>query len=211
MKAFGNFDIGCNNCDCSGFIPVLSYSIGEDIITFVDGSTLDAGDTLAGIAITVEDNDGHSISGEITTLGGSVELDTSELNQLEMHIRATISTNGGATLNPNGGCSNDFAWADARAGVNGLAAPEISFDDVEQTTLTIDWTAVDNADGYVLQRATNAGFTAGLATLYTGALLTFGDTGRTAATTYYYRVKATSSGAYYGDSAWAADDVTTDA
>lgn len=65
---------------------------------------------------------------------------------------------------------------------------------VYDTAMTLTWAAVTGATGYVLYRATNAGFSAGLTTVYTGSLLTFNDSGLTPGTTYYYRVKATASG-----------------
>jgi len=60
------------------------------------------------------------------------------------------------------------------------------------------------ADSYVIERATDSGFTANLTDLssegYNGTDLTYLDTGLTIDTTYYYRVKAVKSG--YTDSAW---------
>ena len=65
---------------------------------------------------------------------------------------------------------------------------------ITATTVTLTWAAVASATGYVLERATAADFSTGLTTVYTGALLTFGDTSLTASTSYYYRVHATISG-----------------
>lgn len=62
---------------------------------------------------------------------------------------------------------------------------------ITDTTLTLVWAAVTDATGYLVERATNAAFTADLTTIYTGALLTFGDTGLTSGNTYHYRVSAT--------------------
>jgi len=53
---------------------------------------------------------------------------------------------------------------------------------------------------YVLQEATNASFSTGLRTAYSGAATSASITGRSCGTTYYYRVKATKAG--YTDSAW---------
>lgn len=65
---------------------------------------------------------------------------------------------------------------------------------VTSTGMTLTWIAVTNATGYILERATAADFSTGLTTIYTGSGLTFGDSGLTTATTYYYRVHATKSG-----------------
>jgi hypothetical protein len=67
---------------------------------------------------------------------------------------------------------------------------------VTSTSMTLTWAAVPTATGYIVERATNAGFTAGLTTQYTGALLTTNVTGLTTATTYYFRVRATLAGSY---------------
>lgn len=62
------------------------------------------------------------------------------------------------------------------------------------------WTAVTNATNYVVDRATNAGFTTGVTLgVYSGPLLVFNDSGLTGGTTYYYRVRAQGTG--YTDSA----------
>lgn len=73
------------------------------------------------------------------------------------------------------------------------------------TVVNLSWTAVSNRQYYVVQRATNSGFTTGVTTLkavsdaYTSTTLQ--DTGRSNGTTYYYRVMATGIGRY-SDSAY---------
>lgn len=78
---------------------------------------------------------------------------------------------------------------------------------VSATGATLTWAAVPNATSYILERATNAGFTTGLTSVYTGALLTKADTGLTTATTYYYRVTASATG--YTNSVSTTTTVTT--
>ena len=76
-----------------------------------------------------------------------------------------------------------------------LASPAtLAATSITATTLTLTWAAVTSATGYIVERATNAGFTTGLVTRYTGALLTFNETGLTASTQYHYRVRATATG-----------------
>lgn len=65
---------------------------------------------------------------------------------------------------------------------------------ITSSSVVLNWTAVDAATGYIVERATNAGFTAGLTTVYTGASLTATATGLTTATAYYFRVRATANG-----------------
>jgi len=66
---------------------------------------------------------------------------------------------------------------------------------------TVSWGASSTTGvTYVLQEATNASFSSGLRTAYSGAATSASITGRSSGTTYYYRVKATKAG--YTDSAW---------
>lgn len=58
------------------------------------------------------------------------------------------------------------------------------------TQIQLDWSAVPLATGYIVERATNAGFTTGLSTVYTGPLLTYLNSGLTSGTHYYYRLHA---------------------
>lgn len=62
-----------------------------------------------------------------------------------------------------------------------------------------DWTSVVGATNYVLERSLDNFATAGTE-VYSGALLTYTDTGLTNGVTYYYRVKAQATGQI--DSAW---------
>lgn len=78
------------------------------------------------------------------------------------------------------------------------------------TQINLSWASVVNATGYVLQRATNSGFTTGLFTLVNNLNVTsYNDTGLNPSTTYYYRVLAKASG--YIDSNYATTNATTSA
>jgi FtsP/CotA-like multicopper oxidase with cupredoxin domain len=65
--------------------------------------------------------------------------------------------------------------------------------------VTLTWTAVPGASGYTIQRATNAGFSAGLSTTGAGQVITLTQTGLARAASYYYRIRATNA---VGNSAW---------
>lgn len=82
---------------------------------------------------------------------------------------------------------------------------------VSATRIDVAWTAgVGNPSGvtYVLDRATNAGFTTGVAlAIYSNTGLAFSNTGLTTATHYYYRLRATKTG--YVLSSYKLDDDTT--
>jgi hypothetical protein len=76
------------------------------------------------------------------------------------------------------------------------------------TQINLSWAAVTNATGYVVDRATNAGFTTGVAlAIYSAGGTSYNDTGLTASTTYYYRIRATAAG--YTDSLYSTDDAVT--
>ncbi len=61
--------------------------------------------------------------------------------------------------------------------------------------VALAWAAVTSATGYVVDRATNSGFTTGVTLgIYSASGLSFTDTGLTNGTTYYYRIRATASG-----------------
>jgi hypothetical protein len=85
-----------------------------------------------------------------------------------------------------------------------LASPtNLRYDQLAITSVRILWNTVSNATGYVVQRATNSGFTANLVTLpaiTSGSTLSLTDSGLTANTQYYYRVKATTTNTSYTES-----------
>jgi hypothetical protein len=77
---------------------------------------------------------------------------------------------------------------------------------VMPTSIELDWRSINNAGNYIVQRATSLSF-ASPALIYNDQLSTCVDTGLTAGTKYYYRVKARASG--YDDSNWLIDSATT--
>lgn len=109
---------------------------------------------------------------------------------------------GGTTVDPD-----DIVVLAHTLGTPGSFAATVN----SATQITLNWTAVTGADGYILQRATNAGFTTGLTTLLDGSpaskVLLKVDTGLTTATQYWYRIKAV--GLNQADSAYATDNDTT--
>lgn len=80
------------------------------------------------------------------------------------------------------------------------------------TQITLDWTGITNAAGYIVERATNAGFTTGLTstTIY-GNTPTLVVTGLTTATAYYFRVTAVASIQAFGYTNSAAASATATA
>lgn len=60
----------CNDCGAIGFIPAMTYSISDDVLTVTNGSTIPAGDTLRLIKLKVHDFFGNSVTGGISTITG---------------------------------------------------------------------------------------------------------------------------------------------
>lgn len=74
--------------------------------------------------------------------------------------------------------------------------------------INLSWGAVTNATGYVVDRATNSGFTTGVSLgIYSAGGTSYNDTGLSASTTYYYRIRATAAG--YTDSLYSTVNSTT--
>lgn len=90
-----------------------------------------------------------------------------------------------------------------------LSAENLALAEDTPGTVTIDWDAVPQATGYVVERATDAAFTENLSTVYTGANLTHDDDTVGTETEYFYRVTATASG--YRNSDPVSDSITTQA
>ena len=75
--------------------------------------------------------------------------------------------------------------------------------------IDLSWTAVTNRTRYQVDRATNSGFTTGVTLgVYTGTGTSFSDTGLTAGTTYYYRIKAVGTGRYSDTASYATANAT---
>jgi lysophospholipase L1-like esterase len=93
-----------------------------------------------------------------------------------------------------------------------LSAPVLNKLARGTNSVSVDWSAVTGATGYVFEQSTTSGFTSGTTQLYNGLsagvtrefqpgyTLEYHPTGLTSGTTYYYRAKATAAG--YSDSPW---------
>jgi hypothetical protein len=77
------------------------------------------------------------------------------------------------------------------------------------TVINLAWDAVTNATSYRLQRSTDPTFRSSVSIIYSGSGTSFSNTGLTASTQYYYRIKAKASG--YADSLYSFADGLTQA
>ena len=96
----------------------------------------------------------------------------------------------------------------ATVAIPSLSAPgSFSAAAASQTQINLSWAASANASGYTLERSLDG--STGWTSIYTGSALLYSDTGRTASTQYFYRIKATASG--YSDSTYSTANATTSA
>lgn len=89
-----------------------------------------------------------------------------------------------------------------------LATPALALSVISTTQINASWGAISGATNYVLERGLLANFS-DAAVVYSGANLSFSNTGLTLSTTYYFRLKAQGFSAV--DSAYDTDSATTNA
>lgn len=134
-------------------------------------------------------------SGQSTTKAAMIALATTlGLNLVAYPIGSSSSSTPLTLLSQTLSAPGSFAAA------TGAASGQIA----------LTWLAATNANNYVVDRATNVGFTTGVTNgIYNGPLLLFGDSGLTPATAYFYRIR--SQGPGYTDSAYATATATSHA
>jgi hypothetical protein len=84
---------------------------------------------------------------------------------------------------------------------------------IDDTEIDLSWTpSTDVGSGiatYILRRATDSGFTTGVTDIDVGNVSSYNDTGLTAATTYYYKIKAVDNAGNSSAYSSAVNDTTT--
>lgn len=124
----------------------------------------------------------------------SVGVDIEDVNY-PISLKQTIAATGAAsTFDTTGTYSTITALAD----VTGLLGTRSS----SGTSVDLSWTAVTNRTYYQIQRDTASDFSTASTLTSTATATTYSDTGRTAGTTYYYRVKALGTGRYSDSASW---------
>lgn len=124
----------------------------------------------------------------------SVGADVADLNVAVLLRQTITATSPAGTLTTNG----TFTACTVLATVTGLTGTRSS----SGTSVDLSWTAVSNRTYYQIQRDTAADFSGATTLTSTATATTYSDTGRTAGTTYYYRVKAIGTGRYSDSAAW---------
>jgi hypothetical protein len=139
MKAFKNdniIDKLCGGCDCTDFVPAVSftYDAGAKTITFTDASVYGAGNDRKIVHLGIYDKNGEKVLGNISAADGddAVALST-----------ATLDASGGfklaATVVTDNGCVSD---GHAEAVGIAIIAGDLGYWDKDNTALTIG--AVDS-------------------------------------------------------------------
>ena len=147
--------------------------------------------------------DGGSTWKAFGTNPNSYGVDIGDLNvaiKLRQHANATASTGTFQT-----DATTPAATALTPNPVSGFTAVSGG-----ATSINLSWTAVTNRSFYQIDRATNSGFTTGVALDISPGLTstTLTDTGRTAGTTYYYRIKAIGRVRYADTASYATANAT---
>lgn len=80
---------------------------------------------------------------------------------------------------------------------------------VDDDEIDLSWDAVTGADSYKVERSESSTFASGVTTEYSSTSTSFTDAGLDAATEYFYRITAVSTGRDYQNSAYAYASLTT--
>ncbi|MGC3988773.1 MAG: AI-2E family transporter [Chthoniobacteraceae bacterium] len=155
---------------------------------------------------TLTDNGGgtYNTLGTITLTNGVTGTnytDSSPTNG-SIYTYTVSATNAAGTSSDSTATSNTTPVATAPT-----TAPTVTATALQGSSaggITLNWSAISGATGYVVQRATSS--SGSYTFLYTLASLTTTDTGLTANTTYYYQVATMNSG---GTSAFVTVNATT--
>lgn len=170
-------------------ISQIVYNLGGKYINFLSDVGLDDEDAFGSVDFTVV-ADGKTIYDSGKMLPKAVQhlnLDVTGVQQLTLNV-------GDAGDGIDG---DDAVWAGARVVAAATpavpAAPVLSATPVGATQINLSWTeSSTNASGFLVERSTdNLNFTQIGTTVST--VLAYSDTAVTAGTTYFYRVRATSS------------------
>lgn len=94
------------------------------------------------------------------------------------------------------------------SGGTSLSTPALSVSVISSSQINVSWTNVANETGYQLQRSLNGLSWTTIATPGVN-VTTYNDTGLSASTLYYYRIKAVGNGTSYLDSGYGSGSGTT--
>lgn len=88
----------CNGCDCTGFVPVLTYAVTgttTKTLTVTDASTFGAGDGLLSVNVWVYDKQGGVKEGHIAVAAGNAAINLTDLDVSVLDVKATVVSTAG--------------------------------------------------------------------------------------------------------------------
>jgi prepilin-type N-terminal cleavage/methylation domain-containing protein len=174
-------------------------------------------DTLAGLdqptVVAPAAPGSTSNSLKCTSGGNTLTINGEDFFEYEGDGSTTCSGSGSClayTLKYKSESDGAIATVTSRRVGQVAGAPSLTVSSGGFTSANISWTAVGNASGYTLQRATNSGFTSNLVSTSLGAAANSTQAnGLTAGDTYYFRIRAESIG---GSGDWSTvRNITTNA
>ena len=175
--------------------------------TWVNLSWADNSNNETGFHIQRATDSGFSSGLATFTVGANVTTyaDTSAVASTIYYYRVTAYNSAGDSSATSATATTPAPPVTIPAAPTGLTATAAS-----ATRINLAWTDNSNNEtGFHIQRATDSGFTSGLATFTVGAnVTTYADTSVVASTIYYYRVTAYNSA---GDSSATSATATTPA
>jgi hypothetical protein len=196
--AFGNYP----DTPCAGN-HIVEFRAGSDYTAFTNGvslGTLTVANTAtaSGGSYKFWGGNDHRIGNDSANEGLNFRGDVAEIIIYNRILTDTERNQVGAYLEERYGISGNY-YLPPSAAPSGLTATAAS-----SSRITLSW--VDNTSnetGFKVERATDSGFTANLTLVTTTAAnaTNYTDTGLSANTTYYYRVRATNPAGDSGNSA----------
>ena len=191
-----------------GLVQSLSASATGQSTVSVSWNAPSTGDTPFTYRVERATNSSFS-SGRVTlvTAQSSTSRAVTGLSAGTLYYFRVRATNTAGT----GSYTSTSATTNAASVVPGVVR-NLSASATGQSTISVSWNAPLTGSTpitYQVQRATNSSFSSGLITLAAGQSSTsYSDTGRSAGTTYYYRVRAAN---FLGSSSYSSTSATTNA
>ena len=192
----GSLDLGCYERVGALATPTVAYSTTKTALVLNIGAVANAEQYV--VQYATNSSFTSATTKTYTTAGSKTISGLTSGTTYYVRVKASSST------------LTDSAWKTftATTPADSLAAPTLTVSTGSASSIVVKIGTVANAESYVLEYAKNSSFTSATTKTYTSA----GSktiTGLTASTTYYFRVKATSTN--LGDSGWTTASAKTSA
>lgn len=86
-----------NNCECIGFVPILTYAAdgSAKTVTVTDASTFGTGDSFKSVNVWVFDKLGNYKTGHISAAAGVATINVTGLDLTLLDIKGTVVSTAG--------------------------------------------------------------------------------------------------------------------